>query len=923
MKSNYHALRALRLGLALVCLLFLEYSSAAAQQVPAKKLATVEGITEYQLDNGLRYLLVPDKASPTITINMTVLVGSRHEGYGETGMAHLLEHMLFKGSKQFLQPDKALEAHGAAKKYNGTTNQDRTNYYEIMPATNENLEFGIKFEADRLVNSFIKREDLAKEMTVVRNEFEMGENNPVMILRQRMLAVAFEWHNYGKSTIGNKADIERVPIENLQAFYKKYYQPDNVLLIVAGKFDEKKAHAYIAKYFGVLKKPDRELPSTYTEEPTQDGEREVNLRRTGKGAVVAVVYHTPAAAHPDNPVLDVLENSLTAAPSGRLYKALVETKKATGVGGYNASWYDPGTLMILAQVKDGVKPEEVRDILIRELEETLQKEPITQEEVDRSKKQILSGINQQLASTEDLALGLSEWAAAGDWRLLYINRDRTQKTTVKQVNEAAQKYLLKSNRTLGMYLPTAAKEIVRADIPATPDIAKLVKDYKGGKALAQGEEFDPTPENLEKRTQRTKLPVGLSVALLPKKTKGETVVAAMMLRFGNAESLQGQTSAVSLLGPMLKRGTKKYSRQQLQDELDKLEANLVVGSSTGQLSVSITAKRATLPAALDLLEEVLRQPTFPQKEFDLLKAANVQALKKNDTDPIKLASNKLSRTLNPYPKDHILYVPTIDESIERMEKVTLEQVIKLYQDQLGATSGQLAVVGDFDDKATLERVGRIVEGWKAKTPFQRIEQQAHTKIPGERFTIETPDKKNAVYLAGYQLALKESNPKSLAMKMANYILGGSGFTSLLTDRIRQKEGLSYTVGSQFGVSEFDEFASFSVFAICNPDVIEKVDKLAAEVLTQAAKDGVDEKHFTAAIKGWLEGQKVDRADDDKVAAMLVRDLYLGRTFAYYSEREAKMAKLTLNEVNDAMRELIQLKRLVIVRAGDFKKAAEK
>ncbi len=215
----------------------------------ARKIATVEGVTEYRLPNGARVLLFPEASRPTITVNMTVLVGSRHEGYGETGMAHLLEHMVFKGTPTHPDVPKALRDHGAAS-FNGTTNVDRTNYFETMPATDENLEFGIRLEADRLVNSFVKREDLVSEMTVVRNEFERGENSPQGILMQRIHAAAYEWHNYGKSTIGNRSDIERVPIENLQAFYKKYYQPDNVVLIVAGKFEEAKALALVQKYLG-------------------------------------------------------------------------------------------------------------------------------------------------------------------------------------------------------------------------------------------------------------------------------------------------------------------------------------------------------------------------------------------------------------------------------------------------------------------------------------------------------------------------------------------------------------------------------------------------------------------------------------------------------------------------------------------------
>ena len=256
---------------------FAQGLQAGKSTAKIEKVTTVEGITEYRMENGVRFLLFPDPSAATVTVNMTVLVGSRHEGYGETGMAHLLEHMLFKGSKGFPDGWKPLANRGAD--FNGTTYVDRTNYFETLPATDENLEFGIKFEADRLVNSFIKREDLATEMTVVRNEFERNENDPGTILQQRMMAIAFEWHNYGKTTMGNRSDIERVPIGHLQAFYRKYYQPDNIVLMVAGKFDHKKAQDLIARYFGTLKRPERVLDNTYTEEPAQDGERTVILRR--------------------------------------------------------------------------------------------------------------------------------------------------------------------------------------------------------------------------------------------------------------------------------------------------------------------------------------------------------------------------------------------------------------------------------------------------------------------------------------------------------------------------------------------------------------------------------------------------------------------------------------------------------------------
>ena len=349
-----------------------------AQPAGITKVATVEGITEYRLGNGLKLLLLPDDSKPTVTVNITYLVGSRHEGYGEAGMAHLLEHMLFKGTPTHPNIPAVMKERGA--QFNGTTWFDRTNYYETLPATDENLEFALKLEADRMVNSHVSGADLASEMTVVRNEFERGENSPQRVLMQRMMSAAFEWHNYGKSTIGNRADIERVPIDNLKDFYRRYYRPDNCLLIVAGKFDNAKALGLIAKYFGTLPKPETKLNATYTEEPTQDGERLVRLRRVGTVPLVGLAYHVPAGGQADFPAVEVLEGVLTADVSGRLYKSLVETKKAARVQGTVFSLHDPGLMLIFAQAAPNVDPVEIQSTMLATIAEVAQS-GVTKEEV--------------------------------------------------------------------------------------------------------------------------------------------------------------------------------------------------------------------------------------------------------------------------------------------------------------------------------------------------------------------------------------------------------------------------------------------------------------------------------------------------------------------------------------------------------------
>jgi zinc protease len=886
---------------------------AAEASAEPKKVRSVEGVTEYTLPNGLRILLYPDESTPKVTVNLTVLGGSRHEGYGETGMAHLLEHMLFKGTPTHRNIPKLLNEHGAD--YNATTSYDRTNFFETMRASDKNLEFALRLEADRFVNSLIRREDLATEMTVVRSEFEAGENNPMQILNQRMWAAAFEWHNYGKNTIGNRSDIERVPIESLQAFYKKHYRPDNAVLIVGGNFKEKTALEMITKYFGPIKKPAQPMDSTYTEEPAQDGERNVVLRRVGDVGVAGVAYHIPASSHEDYPALDVLGQMLLNEPTGRLYKSLVVDKKASKVTGGANGLYDPSLLEFMAIVGPEQSIEAARDAMLDVLEK-LHEQKLTLDEVLRAKRKLLKDYKLVLNDCGKVVEYLSEWTAQGDWRLFFLHRDRLAEVKVEDVARVAQRYLKKNNRTVGLYIPT--KEPQRASVPARPDIDDLVKDYKGGKAIAAGEPFDPTPENIEKRTKRGQLPSGVKTALLSKKTRAEAVTGVLTLRYGNADSLKGQNATANLLPSLLSRGTKKHTREQIEDALDHLDAVISAGGGPGYLRFDIDCKRENLPAAVKLLGEMLREPTFPAEEFDVIKAELLDRYKQALTNPNTLASVALRRKLGPYDKDDVRYVPTIEEGIARNETVTLDQVRQLYNEQIGGQTGELALVGDFDAEPTLRQFEEILGGWKTKTPYQRIASPAQEGIKGERVVINTPDKENAVYVSGLGFGLKDSDPEYPALLVADFVFGSSPLSSRLAERVRQQEGLSYSVGSSFSAGSLDRNAKFMMDAICNPINIDKVDKALTEELQRFLKDGVDPKELEEGKGAYLQQLRTERGSDSTLASQLSDSLHEGRTFAFQAELEKQIADLTVDKVNTAFRKFLDPKKLVTIRAGDFK-----
>lgn len=910
-------MKAIRLYLGIVLLLVCVAASNAQTKtaIPAgvATVTSVEGVTEYRLDNGLRILLFADSSKPTATVNITYLVGSRHEGYGETGMAHLLEHLMFKGTPGHPNIPDELSKHGAQP--NGSTDVDRTNYFETLAATDENLEWALDLEADRMVNSYIAKKDLDSEMTVVRNEFERGENSPVAVLSERVLETAYLWHNYGHPTIGARSDIERVPIERLQAFYRKYYQPDNAVLIVTGKIDESKTLAVIQQKFGKIQKPTRELSKPYTEEPTQDGEREVVLRRVGDTQVVIAAYHVPAGGHSDAIALDMLCQILSDQASGRLRKRLVETKLASMARASERGLHDPGYVEFMAIAPKDADINKLKVELIK-VAQGVTEEPVTVEELNRARARALDELDKALMDPGYVSFLLSESVAQGDWRLLFWERDQMKKLTVSDIQAAAARYLVPSNLTVGTFIP--AEKPLRANIPATPDYAAILKDYTGEKAASAGEQFNPTPSNIEARTIRRT--VGLvKAAFLPKKTRGAQVSAELQIHFGNESQLINRKQAGDLAAALLMRGTAKHDMQQLQDALTAIKTQMSVrGSATG-VTVSFQTDHDHLAAALQLAAEILQQPTFPEKEFEEAKRRSLTQLESGRTEPQMIGFRALNRALAPYPKGDVRYVPTLDEQVESLKSATVDDVKKFYREFYGVGAAEIGIVGDFDAKEAEATIGKLFANWKSPAPYQRV-PNVYKALKGSTQSFNTPDKANAVFLAGTNVEIRNDDPAYPALIMGNYMLGGGFLNSRLAVRIRQKDGLSYGVGSQFEAKALDKIGTFNAYAICAPENHSKVVKAFQEELAKVLSDGFTADELTAAKSGYLQSAEVDRSDDGYLASSLAQHAFEGRDFKWDEQFEAAIKSLSTQQVGTAMKQFIDPGKLVVIEAGDFSKA---
>jgi zinc protease len=896
---------------------FLVTVCARTQSLPpgVQKITSIEGITEYAFPNGLHVLLFPDSSQPKITVNVTYRVGSRNEGYGETGMAHLLEHMVFKSSKSGRELFRELTDR-AGGFFNGTTNYDQTMYFESFPASDENLRWALELESDRMVNMTMLKKDLDTEMTVVRNEMESGENSPVNVLNERVLAAAYNFHNYGKTVIGARSDVERVPIENLAVFYKKYYQPDDADLIVSGKFDEAKALSIVAATLGSIPKPDRVLIQPYTVESTQEGEREVLLRRVGNIQAIIVAYHLPAALHPDTAALQVMAQILGAPQTGRLYKELVDTNKAVSTNMYASDMHDPGFALAYAQLKPEQSVDDAAQVLLKTVE-SLAANPPTQEEVDRAKARLRKNIELALANSQTVAIMLGGYVGDGDWRLLFLDRDEVAKITPDDVRRVAKAYLKSSNRTLGEFIPTTAPD--RAEIAAAPDSTTRFKDYKGGTAVQEGEVFDPTPKNIEARIVRYTLPNGMKLVMFPKKTRGGIVVVNMGFRFGNEKSLFGKATAAGLAGGMLMRGTKTKNRQQIQDETDRLKAQMNVFGSAGYGGARARTVETNLPDTLRFIRELLREPTFPEAEFEQIRQQRIASAESQKTEPTALAQIELNRHLNArYPQRDVRYVPTLDERIEELKKATLTDSRQFYQDFFAPAEGEIVVSGQFNPEQVKRLLVELLGDWKSTQPYERL-HDTFEKADAINHKVETPDKQNALFMAGSTIRMNDDDQDYAAITMGGMVLGGSP-NSRLFERIRVKDGLSYGANAQFYLPTKDDGGAFYASAIAAPQNMPKVEAAFQEEVGHILEDGVTADELTKAKKTWLDQQLLERADESSLASQLAELERWGRTMQWEEQLENKISALTPQQVNDALKRHLDPSVISIVKGGDFKKA---
>jgi zinc protease len=912
-------LRTLRLALPTIAVLSLPSPGLSAPKSKTFNLThldTAEGVEEYTLPNGLRVLLFRETSRPQITVNITYLVGSRHEGYGESGMAHLLEHMLFKGTKRHRQILELYANRGGMT--NGTTWYDRTNYFSTMPSSPDNLSFLLDAESDRMINSLISADDLAKEFSVVRNEFERVENNHQSVLSLSLLNQAFQWHGYGRATIGSRADIEKVPVDKLREFYRKYYQPDNAVLIIGGDFDPAFAKQQIAKYFGPIAKPTRVLLPTYTVEPAQEGPRQFVLHRTTDQALTSVLYKTEAGTHEAIPAIEAAGDALTRKPTGFLYKALVEKGLASEVSYAAYRNAEPSVIMFQAKVNPGQNPEVVGQKMAS-LIEGFDFTSLGEKDVKRYQADQHKYFAKVAADTPTFVDDLSEAVAIGHWKFSFVIRQRIDALTPKDFASVGS-YFQPNNRTLGSVIPTP-----KVTLPSDRTAPSLdtVKAYSSRNAKAGNAPVLPADLNaLQSKVETFQLKSGLKATILAHPFRGDRISMHIVLPFGSKEGLANRNVAVKTLAPMLLRGTASKDATELADSLLLLESEIIPFtdfSYEGQNAIQFKAETSVenLDEFLKLWTEILRKPRFDADEFALMKKEILGSLRGNLQDPAYLAKRELLRSFLPYEASDIRSIPSLQAEYDALEKLQLKDLKDLHATLLGANHGQLIVVGNVQKDRLKRDLDTLLGDWNSKGSFESLAVKLQAPNRSSQ-RIDTPNKKMARVGIASLINLKPTDADYPALLMAVHTFGISG-TNRLWTRLREKEGLSYGTGSSlapaYGANEGTALFSYAICAASNAD---RALALMQEEYTRLTAQGITEEELQRVVKAYLEDRKNELASPDSLSQLLLANAKHQLDLKQLAEIDSKVGKLTVAEVNAAVKKYLSPKPALSISVLDEK-----
>ena len=896
-------------------LLLLTVSIISAQSIPSgfTKVKEVGGITEYKLDkNDLTILLMEDHSAPVVAFMVTYLVGSRNEVYGTTGATHILEHLMFKGTDKFNRKkgnsiDQLLGNLGAM--LNASTWLDRTNYYELLPS--EHLELAIEIEADRMKNLWLNEEDRDAEMTVVRNEFEQGENSPFSALDQQIWSTAIQAHPYHHSTIGWKSDIENVPIEKLREFYETFYWPENTTVTVIGDFNPAEALSLIDKYYGKIPNSPNEIPVVYTEEPEQQGQRRLELHRGGQVGLVGVAHKIPEGTHRDIYALSVLNNILSEGKTSRYYKELIDKGMAINAFTWFQPFKDPSLFLPYVFLSPGTKHEDAEKVVF-DIYEDIKKNGVTNEEVEKAINQITAETAYGRDGAFSIASQINEAIALGDWTFFATYLDNIKKVTPEDVQNVVKKYMVDEKSTVGWFIPKVEggndETVKEAQSLKSSHDKHFYRDENSADI-----DMDAQSTGGAKISDNVTKNEIAGIDVISAETSVEQVVTFKgSFAAGDRFSPADNPVVADLTGNMIDKGTTKHGKFEIAEMLENLGAELSFSVSTNSLDFNGQCLSKDFDKVMELLAEQLRSPAFTQDEFDKLVQQRKGVFKQQLESTNLRAGEKVDDLI--FPEGHPNNGATVQEMIDALDKVTLKDVKDFYNKYYGPQSMIFVAVGDVTPSQVESSVKKYFEGWSGGVDYPET-SPAEMLDESKTAIVQMKDKTSATLQISAPTTLKKTSEDYIPFMVGNDVLGHpGGFSGRLMQIVRDQEGLTYGIYSWHASDTFSD-GKWVIQGAFSPQLLKQGIESTTRELKRWVSEGITQEELDNA-KERLSGQfKVQLSTTNGLASQLLAFAERGYDVSYIDEYPNKIKEVTLEQVNNMIKKYIDPDKVVMVIAG--------
>lgn len=880
-----------------------------------------ENVRQTVLENGLTVLTKEVHTAPVVTVQVWYKVGSRNEEPGVNGIAHQLEHLLFKGTQERpIQFGHLFSALGSDS--NAFTGYDQTAYYGTVER--DKLTALLTLEADRMQNARLDAQDLEREKRVVISELQGYENSPEYRLYRTVAKAAFPNNMYGLPVGGTKADVEKFTLEQVRYYYETFYSPDNAILLIVGDIKTEPTLQTVKELFGnIPRRGEAErkkiLEKQTTPPATSNKKTPIVLKEPGSAPLLQIMYPLPKAGNPDEAALQVMDFVLTGGRSSRLYEALVESGIANSVEGEVSTLAGIGWYGLSATAAPNQRIQKVESV-IRQVITSLQNQGVTAEELKRAKAQFKAGAILGNRDINSQANQLGEAVTAtGDYRYTDTLMTAISQVTAADVQRVAKKYLTSAKSTVGYLQPTQLRE---EQNPQGVNNRQTTGNYNSGGRVDPElvTKYLPPISSSSEIPNQTVLPEsftldnGMQVLLLPDKST-PAVTLSGYIRAGTEFDLKNKSGLAGLTAANLLNGTKTKNVLAIVKSLENIGASLGFEESPEGVSIDGSSLSNDLPIVIKTLADVLQNATFPADQLEITREIAISDVEQGKDDPEFLAYKTLQQKV--YPPTHPFYAfPTANS----LRSITRAEIARFYKQHYRPDTMILTLMGDFDAASVRSLIQQQFGNWKATGVPPEV---TFPDVPMPEKTVQLnpviPGKSQAITFMGYR-AISRKDPRFYAATVFNHILGGDAFASRLGEEIRDRLGLTYGIYSSFNAGK--QPGLFLINMQTAPEDAKKAISSTLTLLQQVHTQGVTNAEVENAKNSIARSYPVQLADPDNLAdAMLMHRVYDLEMSEIHKFPE-KIRAVTTEEVNQIAKELLRPDNLIIVTAGPSLAAAK-